>query len=135
MRQSVLRICHHTHPFHYKIPRALYRPQSIITRSIIAPTSSILNQYKKKYLTMDPSLSRATSTRITALFSRDSQPKGTMNFAEKNRSKELKRLSKVMEMDVPQLKELLKIKCRKWITTVQRPCTSSGSLTSLRQVV
>jgi len=55
---------------------------------------------------MDPSLSRATSTRITALFSRDS--KGTMNFDEKNRSKELKRLSKVMEMDVPELKELLR---------------------------
>lgn len=110
----MLRISHHTQPFRYKIPKAIYQQESnIITRSIIAPSSSVINQYQRKYLTMDPSLSRAASTRITALFSRDSQPKGVMNFAEKNRSKELKRLSKVMEMDVPQLKELLKNQMQK----------------------
>jgi len=58
---------------------------------------------------MDPNLSRVTSKRIHALFSSNSQEdRKNLNFTDKNRSKEMKRLSKSMDVDVPQLREFLK---------------------------
>ena len=62
---------------------------------------------------MDDTLSKATTKRISALFSREkksAQDGSTMvrDYSTKNRSKELKRLASNLEIDVPKLKDMLR---------------------------
>ena len=70
---------------------------------------------------MDDSLSKATSKRIGALFSRqtvaEAASSNARDFSTKNRSKELKRLATSMSVTVGDLKEMLR---------TQRPKMNDG---------
>ncbi len=61
---------------------------------------------------MEPDLNNVANRRIKALFSRDARAGSSdsvkRDYSTKNRSKELKRLASSMQVDVPQLKELLR---------------------------
>ena len=92
-----------------------FHPQSLQRTSRTVHFSALLPNYSNQYTTltrkttsniMDNQFQKATSKRITSLFSRE--PKGAeRDYSTKNRSKELKRLAVNMEVDVPKLKELL----------------------------